>query len=184
MADSDRLIVLDRDGVINDDSETYIKTPDEWRPLDGSLEAIAELNSAGFRVAVVSNQSGIGRGLFTLASLEAIHNKMMVAVTAVGGEIAGIYYCPHTPDDDCGCRKPRTGLLQRVAEDFGVSLASVPIVGDKASDLEMAKRVGARPLLVLTGYGQKTAASLADESVETFRDLASASASLIAESVA
>jgi len=183
MTNTDRLIVLDRDGVINEDSETYIKTPDEWQPLAGSLEAIAGLKKAGFRVVVVSNQSGIGRGLLTVASLEAINRKMMEAVTVAGGELAGIYCCPHMPVDNCDCRKPRPGLLLQVAEDFGISLNNIPVIGDKASDLEMARRVGARPLLVLTGYGQETVASLVDESAEIFCDLASAAANLIAESV-
>ncbi|MFL2553456.1 MAG: D-glycero-beta-D-manno-heptose 1,7-bisphosphate 7-phosphatase [Candidatus Rariloculaceae bacterium] len=183
MINVDRLIVLDRDGVINEESEAYIKTPAEWQPLAGSLEAIAELKKAGFRIVVVSNQSGIGRGLFTLASLEAINRKMTAAVTAAGGKLTRIYCCPHMPIDHCDCRKPRPGLLLQVAEDFGISLNNLPVVGDKASDLEMARRVGARPLLVLTGYGQKTAASLVDESTETFSDLKSAAASLIAESV-
>jgi D-glycero-D-manno-heptose 1,7-bisphosphate phosphatase len=109
MAETDKLIVLDRDGVINHDSEDYIKTPDEWRPLSGSLNAIAKLNAAGFRVVVVSNQSGIGRGLFSETVLDEIHRKMTSAVEAVGGTIAGIYYCPHTPANDCHCRKPRPG---------------------------------------------------------------------------
>ncbi len=181
MAETDKLIVLDRDGVINHDSEDYIKTPEEWRPLSGSLNAIATLNAAGFRVVVVSNQSGIGRGLFSETVLDEIHRKMMSAVEAVGGTIAGIYYCPHTPDDDCHCRKPRPGLLDRIKDDLDVSLAGIPFIGDKIADLELARRVGARPILVLTGYGQDTLASLNDTEVEAYPDLASAASALIAE---
>ena len=181
MAETDKLIVLDRDGVINHDSEDYIKTPEEWRPLDGSLDAIAALNAAGFRIVVVSNQSGIGRSLFSATVLDEIHRKMTSAVAAVGGAIAGIYYCPHVPDDGCNCRKPRPGLLERVKDDFGVSLAGIPFVGDKIADIALARRVGARPILVLTGYGQATLASLDDTEVEVFPDLASAATALIAE---
>jgi len=181
MAETDKLIILDRDGVINHDSEDYIKTPEEWRPLNGSLNAIATLNAAGFRVVVVSNQSGIGRGLFSEIVLDEIHRKMMSAVEAVGGTIAGIYYCPHAPDDDCDCRKPRPGLLARVEKDYGVSLAGVPVIGDKVADIELARRVGARPILVLTGYGQATSAALRDTEIETFADLASAASALLAQ---
>ncbi len=181
MAETDKLIILDRDGVINHDSEDYIKTPEEWRALRGSLDAIAALSAAGFRIVVVSNQSGIGRGLFSETVLDEIHRKMLSVVAAAGGVIAAIYYCPHAPDDRCDCRKPRPGLLARVADDFGVSLAGIPFVGDKITDIELARRVGARPILVLTGYGQATLASLHDTEVETFPDLASAATALLAE---
>jgi len=181
MLATDKLIVLDRDGVINHDSEDYIKTPEEWRPLPGSLDAIAALNSAGFRVVVVSNQSGIGRGLFSETELDQIHRKMVSAVQAAGGEIAGIYYCPHRPEDDCDCRKPRPGLLERIKADFDISLAGIPLIGDKTTDLELARRVGARPILVLTGYGQRTLAKLDETGVEFFADLANAATALIAE---
>jgi D-glycero-D-manno-heptose 1,7-bisphosphate phosphatase len=181
MAETNNLIVLDRDGVINHDSEDYIKTPEEWRPLDGSLDAIAALTASGYRVVVVSNQSGIGRGLFSEAVLDEIHRKMTSAVEAAGGAIAGIYYCPHTPDEGCNCRKPRPGLLERIQDDFDVSLSGIPFVGDKVADMALARRVGARPMLVLTGYGRATLASLTDTEVETFPDLASATTALLAE---
>jgi len=181
MVATDKLVILDRDGVINHDSQDYIKTPEEWQPLPGSLNAIAALNAAGFRVVVVSNQSGIGRGLFSETEFSQIHRKMTSAVRAAGGEIAGFYYCPHRPDDDCDCRKPRPGLLERVKADFNISLAGVPLIGDKITDVELARRVGARPILVLTGYWQDTVAALDDNGVESFADLAAAARALIAE---
>ncbi len=181
MVATDKLVILDRDGVINHDSEDYIKTPEEWQPLPGSLSAIAALNAAGFRVVVVSNQSGIGRGLFTETEFGQIQQKMMSAVQAAGGEIAGFYYCPHRPDDGCDCRKPRPGLLERVKADLDISLAGIPLIGDKITDVELARCVGARPILVLTGYGQDTVTALDDTGVESFADLASAARALIAE---
>ena len=181
MVATDKFVILDRDGVINHDSRDYIKTPEEWQPLPGSLNAIAALNSAGFRVVVVSNQSGIGRGLFSETDFSQITRKMMSAVHTAGGEIAGFYYCPHRPDDGCDCRKPRPGLLERVKADFDISLAGIPLIGDKVTDVELARRVGARPILVLTGYGQDAAAALDDTGVESFADLASAAQALIAE---
>lgn len=181
MAAAIDLIVLDRDGVINEDSVDYIKSPSEWTPLPGSIEAIAELTRAGFTIVVVSNQSGIGRGLFTLGDLEAIHGKMEHTVAEAGGRLAGIYFCPHRPDELCDCRKPRTGLLERVIDDFGVSLAGVPLIGDKAADLELARRVEARPILVLTGYGQEAASEATEAGVEIHADLAAAARALIAE---
>ena len=181
MASPTDLIILDRDGVINEDSVNYIKSPDEWKPLPGSIEAIADLTRAGFAIFVVSNQSGVGRGLFTLDDLDAIHKKMNDAISAAGGKLAGIYYCPHRPEEDCNCRKPGTGLLARIIGDFDVSLAGVPLVGDKVADLELARRVNARPILVLTGYGDSAAAQAAEAGVEIFADLSAASRALIAE---
>ncbi len=181
MAAPSDLIVLDRDGVINEDSVNYIKSPEEWMPLAGSIEAIAELTRAAFRIVVVSNQSGIGRGLFAPKDLEAIHEKMNNAVAGAGGKIAGIYYCPHRPDEKCVCRKPRTALLERVSEDFGASLAGVPLIGDKSADLELARRVNARPILVLTGYGNEAAAEATAAGVEVYPNLAAAARVLIAE---
>jgi D-glycero-D-manno-heptose 1,7-bisphosphate phosphatase len=151
-----KLIILDRDGVINRDSEQFIKSPEEWRPIPGSLEAIARLNHAGYRVVVATNQSGIGRGLFDMATLNAIHEKMYKALALVGGRIDALFYCPHTGDSQCDCRKPRTGMLKEIALRFGVDLASVPCVGDSLRDLQSAAAVGAQPILVLTGKGEKT----------------------------
>ncbi len=151
-----KLVILDRDGVINQDSASYIKSPDEWKPIPGSLEAIALLNQAGYRVVVATNQSGVGRGLFEMATLNAIHDKMHRALGLLGGRIDGIFYCPHAQDAGCRCRKPQPGLLEEIAHRFGVSLAGVPFIGDSLRDIEAANAVGARPMLVLTGKGRKT----------------------------
>ncbi len=181
MAATTNLIVLDRDGVINEDSDDYIKSPEEWQPIPGSLEAIAALTRAGFRIVVISNQSGVGRGLYSIEDLEAIDGKMAGAVARAGGAFAGVYYCPHRPDAGCDCRKPAPGLLERAASELGVSFSAVPLIGDKASDLELARRVGARPILVRTGYGRETAAALHADEVEIYDDLAAAAAALIAD---
>ena len=175
------IVILDRDGVINYDSDAYIKTPEEWQPIPGSLEAIARLCAAGFRVAVVSNQSGVGRGLLDLETLARIHAKMIAGVEAAGGSLAGIYFCPHTPDDDCACRKPRTGLLRRLEAELRLeSLVGVPVIGDKLADLDLAAAAGARGLLVLTGKGTDTA-MLAPIGTEIYADLAAAVDDLLRE---
>lgn len=166
-----KLIILDRDGVINHDSPEYIKSPDEWRPIDGSLDAIAKLHQAGYRIYVATNQAGVGRGVFSLESLHDIHETMRAAVKDAGGEIAGIFYCPHHPDENCGCRKPEPGLLLKAAEHAGVDIREQVYVGDSTKDIEAARAAGCRPVLVLTGNGRKTAADLG-EPVETFDDLA------------
>jgi len=173
MIDSTELVVLDRDGVINFDSDAYIKSADEWQPIPGSLEAIGRLSSAGIAVAVVSNQSGLARGLFDTQALEAIDAKMRAGVGAAGGQLAGVYYCPHHPDAGCACRKPRPGMLRELARDLGIeSFAGVPIVGDKRSDLALARAVGARGILVRTGKGAATEAALGGSAVEVYDDLA------------
>jgi D-glycero-D-manno-heptose 1,7-bisphosphate phosphatase len=176
-----RLIVLDRDGVINRDSDQFIKSPDEWRPIPGSLEAIARLNHAGFRVVVATNQSGIGRGLFEMATLNAIHEKMHKALALVGGRIDALFYCPHTADAQCDCRKPKTGMLKEIGLRFGIDLAGVPCIGDSLRDLTAAEAVGAQPILVLTGKGEKT---LRDgeypRTTVIFPDLAFAASALLA----
>jgi D-glycero-D-manno-heptose 1,7-bisphosphate phosphatase len=151
-----KLIVLDRDGVINHDSAHFIKTPEEWRPIPGSLEAIARLNHAGYRVVVATNQSGIGRGLFDMATLDTIHEKMHKALAFAGGRIDALFYCPHTGDSDCECRKPRPGMLREIGQRFGVDMAGVACVGDSLRDLLAAEAVGGQPMLVLTGKGEKT----------------------------
>ncbi len=151
-----KLIVLDRDGVINYDSEQFIKSPDEWRPIPGSLEAISRLNHAGFRVVVATNQSGLGRGLFDMATLIAIHEKMHKALSQVGGRIDALFYCPHTADSACQCRKPKPGMLTEIGQRFGIDLTGVPCVGDSVRDLQCAAAVEAQPILVLSGKGEKT----------------------------
>lgn len=150
------LVILDRDGVINYDSENYIKSPDEWKPIKGSLEAIARLNQAGFRVVIATNQSGVGRGLYDMATLNAIHEKMLKMLSTVGGHIDAIFFCPHTPDMKCNCRKPQIGMYLSIAERFHIDLKGVPSVGDSIRDIEAAYTAGMQPILVLTGNGQKT----------------------------
>ncbi|MEP6996784.1 MAG: D-glycero-beta-D-manno-heptose 1,7-bisphosphate 7-phosphatase [Betaproteobacteria bacterium] len=151
-----KLIILDRDGVINYDSEQFIKAPEEWRPIPGSLEAIARLNHAGFRVIVATNQSGLGRRLFDMATLISIHDKMYKALAQLGGRIDALFYCPHTAASNCDCRKPKPGMLIEIGQRFGVELTGVPCVGDGERDLQAAAAVGAQPILVLTGKGEKT----------------------------
>lgn len=179
---SGRLIILDRDGVINHDSEEFVKSPSEWLPIDGSIEAIAQLSNAGFTVAVATNQSGIGRKLIDMPVLEAIHRKMRQAVTDAGGDLGRIVFCPHHPDDNCDCRKPKPGLFNKLARQYGVPINGVAMVGDSERDIEAAKAVSGRPILVLTGNGQRTAAAFADknEEVETYPDLLAVARQLIA----
>ena len=153
-----KLVILDRDGVINYDSKQFIKSPAEWRPIPGSLDAIARLHEAGYLVIVATNQSGIGRGLFDMDTLNAIHDKMHRAVLGAGGRIDAIFYCPHPIEANCNCRKPKTGMLERIASCFNVDLAGVPAAGDSLRDLQAAVAVGAKPLLVLTGKGTETQA--------------------------
>lgn len=147
------LVILDRDGVINQDSPSYVKSAAEWRPIPGSLDAIARFTQAGWKVAIASNQAGIARGRFTLADLDEIHQKMRRAVHNGGGHIDALAFCPHGPDDDCECRKPRPGLLTRIGSELGMSLDGVPFIGDKVSDIDAARTAGAQPVLVLTGNG-------------------------------
>lgn len=151
-----KIVILDRDGVINEDSDNYIKSVDEWTPIPGSLEAIARLNQADYRVIVISNQSGISRGLFTPDELSAMHAKMHKKLAEVGGAIEAVFFCPHANDDNCDCRKPRPGLYHQLANRLGVALVNVPAVGDSLRDLQAAIACGARPILVLTGKGRRT----------------------------
>ncbi|MFO1435275.1 MAG: D-glycero-beta-D-manno-heptose 1,7-bisphosphate 7-phosphatase [Gammaproteobacteria bacterium] len=151
-----RLLILDRDGVINEESAEFIKTPDEWHAIPGSLDAIARASRAGCRVVVASNQSGIGRGLYNMDALNQIHQKMLRELAAVGGAIEAIFFCPHTPEDDCHCRKPRPGLYEDIGRRLRTSLEGVPVVVDRISDIKAAQAVGARPFLVLTGHGKDT----------------------------
>jgi D-glycero-D-manno-heptose 1,7-bisphosphate phosphatase len=154
-----KLVILDRDGVINYDSAQFIKSPEEWIPLPGSLEAIALLNQAGFRVALATNQSGIGRGLFDMATLNAIHDKMHRALAQFGGRIDALFYCPHTADAGCSCRKPKAGMMEEIGRRFAIDLEGVPSVGDSLRDLQASVAVGAQPILVRTGKGERTLAA-------------------------
>lgn len=176
-----KLIILDRDGVINFDSDQFIKTPQEWKPIPGSLEAIACLNQAGWRVVVATNQSGVGRGLFDMAMLNAIHARMHKALAMAGGRIDALFYCPHAADSNCACRKPQAGMLLEIAARFNVPLDKVPTVGDSLRDLQAAAAVGATPMLVKTGKGEKTlvAANL-PEGTLVFDDLAAVVSHLLA----
>lgn len=153
-----KLIILDRDGVINHDSDSFIKSPEEWIPLPGSLEAIARLNQAGYRVAVATNQSGVGRGFFSMATLNAIHQKMHTSAQQVGADIDAVFFCPHTQVDNCDCRKPKSGMLVEIAKRFEINLRqeSVIVVGDSLRDLQAGFVLGCVPYLVLTGKGQDT----------------------------
>lgn len=151
-----KLIILDRDGVINYDSDDFIKSPDEWIPIPGSLEAIARLNQADYRVVVCTNQSGVARGKFNIMTLNAIHQKMHAAAQAVGAEIDAVFFCPHAADDNCDCRKPKAGMLEAIGKRFDVSLRGAPSVGDSLRDLQASYIVGCKPYLVLTGKGEKT----------------------------
>ena len=151
-----RDIILDRDGVINLDSDAYVKSVDEWIPIDSSIQAIGQLHQAGYRVFVATNQSGIGRGFFSLPTLEAMHCKMCNLVSDAGGLISDIAYCPHTPEDNCACRKPKAGLLKMLAADHQIDLSQAIVIGDSLRDLQAADQVGATGLLVLTGKGKTT----------------------------
>lgn len=151
-----KLVILDRDGVINEDSDAYIKTPDEWIPLPGSLEAIGKLCREGFTVVVASNQSGLARGYFDKKTLEAMHNKMQSLLSRHCGKIDRFYICPHGPNDNCLCRKPNPGLLKEISRDYRIDLIQTPVIGDSLRDLQAAEHVGALPILVLTGKGKKT----------------------------
>jgi D-glycero-D-manno-heptose 1,7-bisphosphate phosphatase len=151
-----KLVILDRDGVINFDSDAYIKAPEEWKPIPGSLDAIARLTQAGYQVVVATNQSGVGRGLFEMATLNAIHDKMHRAAGQAGGRIDAVFFCPHAPDAGCGCRKPKAGLYEEIGRRYNASLKDIPCIGDSQKDLEAAVAAGAQPVLVLTGNGEAT----------------------------
>ena len=167
------VIVLDRDGVINYDSADYIKSADEWHPLPGSMEAIAMLCAKGYKVYIATNQAGLARGLFTSADLEAMHQKLQSLVQDEGGEVSGIFFCPHHPDEHCLCRKPQPGLLDQIQTHSGISMRGMPFVGDSLKDLQAALAINARPILVRTGNGRKTEARLGEltSPVEVFDDL-------------
>lgn len=168
-----KLIILDRDGVINVDSEDYVKSAEEWIPLPGSIGAIARLSQAGWTVAVATNQSGLARGYFGLSELDAMHAKLRQLVAAEGGELGLIVYCPHGPDDACDCRKPRSGLFRSISSHYAVPLSGVPTVGDSLRDLQAGAALGCEPYLVLTGKGRKTVQQALPDHTRTFDNLAS-----------
>lgn len=182
-----KLVILDRDGVINEDSDEYIRRVDEFVFLPGSIEAIARLCQAGFTVAVATNQSGLGRGYFDLDDLEAMHAKLATAVEEAGGELAGIFYCPHVPEDECACRKPKAGLLDAIEAELGTPVRGAWVVGDSLRDLQSGLLKGCRPLLVRTGKGERTLARLQQspepglEALPVFDDLAAAAGFIIGQ---
>lgn len=173
------LVILDRDGVINHDAERHVRSPDEWTPIAGSLEAIARLNHAGFRVVVATNQSGLSRKYFDIETLARIHEKMQRMLSDFGGSIEAIFFCPHTPRDRCECRKPKPGMLIDIASSLRISLEGVAFIGDSTRDIEAGVAAGARSILVRTGNGLETEQQVDD--IEVFDDLAAAANQLIAE---
>lgn len=167
------LIILDRDGVINEDSDDYIKSPAEWQPIVGSLEAIAKLSQNGYKIVVVTNQSGLGRNLFTIEALNAIHMKMNTHLAQFGGVIDALFFCPHIPEDNCNCRKPKPGLYNDISERLRVSLNKVFCVGDKMTDIQAIQSAGGKPVLVRTGKGQSEIdQGLVPEGIPIYRNLA------------
>lgn len=168
-------IILDRDGVINYESDEYIKSPEEWLPIPGSLEAIAQLNRAGFHVLLITNQSGIARGYYDLDMLDAIHEKLLRELASVGGYIDEIFFCPHHPDDHCPCRKPKPGLLYQMQKKYPINLTETFLIGDSRIDVQAAQAAGCIPILLLTGNGPKTLEKYPDLlNILTFPNLAGA----------
>lgn len=180
-----KLLILDRDGVINEDSDEFIKNEREWIALPGSVEAIAALYRGGYQIYIATNQSGLGRGLFQQQDLEAMHQKLRRKVAEQGGDIAGIFYCPHKPEAGCNCRKPAPGLLLQIQEHWGSPVSGAPLVGDSLRDLEAGLAAGCRPILVKSGKGAKTWEKMqADNSqllqqTEVFDDLAAVAQHLL-----
>lgn len=182
-----KTVLLDRDGVINQDSDDFIKSVDEWQAIPGSLEAIAQLHRHDYRVVVLSNQSGVARGLFSIATLNEIHRHMLDEVRNKGGLIEAVFFCPHGPDDGCSCRKPATGLFRDVAARLKIEMSGIPVVGDSMRDLQAAQEVGALPVLVKTGKGKQTKkrlkkedSPLSPDEVIEFKDLAAFTDALLA----
>ena len=179
-----KVIVIDRDGVINHDSDAYIKNADEWLPIEGSLEAIARLNHGGYTVVVASNQSGLARGYFDIEALSAMHQKMDELLTKVGGQVDAVFYCPHGPDDACDCRKPKPGMLLEIGQRYNVPLKDVIFIGDSISDIKAASNANSKAMLVRTGKGVKAEKILQAEcksssSVPVFDDLAAAATAIL-----
>ncbi|MVW74055.1 D-glycero-beta-D-manno-heptose 1,7-bisphosphate 7-phosphatase [Pseudomonas xionganensis] len=174
-----KLLILDRDGVINHDSDAYIKSLDEWIPIPGAIEAIARLSKAGWTVAVATNQSGLARGYYDEATLQAMHTRLRELVAEQGGELGLIVHCPHGPDDDCSCRKPKPGMLEQIAAYYGVMLKGIWFVGDSSGDLSAARAVDCQPVLVKTGKGERTLAKPLPAGTLVFDDLAAVADQLL-----
>ena len=177
-----KLLILDRDGVINQDSDDYIKSVAEWLPLPGAVEAIAALSKAGWTIAVATNQSGLARGYFDLATLEAMHAELKRLVGERGGRVDAIHYCPHGPDDDCSCRKPLPGMIEAIGRQFDADLRGVWLVGDSLRDLEAGLAVGCQPVLVKTGKGERSLAKPLPAGTLVFDDLAAVARHLLQNS--
>lgn len=179
-----KVIVVDRDGVINHDSDDYIKTPEEWLPIAGSLEAIAHLNHGGYTVVVASNQSGLARGYFDIEALSAMHRKMDAQLAKIGGQVDAVFYCPHAPDDGCDCRKPKPGMLLEIGQRYNVPLKDVIFIGDSISDIKAASNANSKAMLVRTGKGEKAEKILQNEckssaDIPVYDDLAAAVAAIL-----
>ena len=178
-----KLIILDMDGVINQDSDDYIKTELEWQAIPGSLQAIARLNHNGFHVVTATNQSGLARGKLTLRELNRIHKKMHTHLAQYGGVIEAVFFCSHDPDEGCACRKPKPGLFKEIERRLHTSVHGVPVIGDRLSDIQAALSVGARPILVRTGKGQKQLdEGLIPDNIPVYDDLAQVTSALLAGS--
>ena len=175
-----KLVILDMDGVINEESDDYIKTEQEWQAIPGSLQAIARLNHSGFHVVTATNQSGLARGKLTLQELNRIHRKMHNHLAQYGGVIDAIFFCPHGPDEGCACRKPEPGLLKEIERRLHTPLYGIPVIGDRMTDIQAAQTVGASPVLVRTGNGQKQLdAGLVPDDIPVYDDLAQAARALL-----
>jgi len=146
-----RLVILGRDGILNVYRDDHVKAPEEWQPLPGALEAVARLNHAGWHTVLATNQSGIGRGMIDMASVNAVHLHMMQRLAAVGGRLDGVFFCPHTPEENCDCRKPKPGLMRQIGQRYGIDLRTVPMVCDTLRDLQAAQAAGCEPHLVRSG---------------------------------
>ncbi len=151
-----KLIILDRDGVINEDSDDYVKSPEEFIPIAGSFDAITRLCHADFKIVIATNQSGLARGYYDLDTLNTIHTKMHRLLAVHGGKIEAIFFCPHGPDDNCDCRKPKIGMLDDIASRYDIALTNIPFIGDTLTDINAARAAGASPYLVKTGKGERT----------------------------
>lgn len=176
-----KLVILDRDGVINEDSDAFVKSAQEWQPIPGSLEGMARLYHAGYRLVIVTNQSGLARNLLDFDALGAIHDKLQRLLGELGGRVDGVFFCPHAPHEACGCRKPEAGLLREVSRRLQTDLTGVSFIGDKWSDVAAARAVGARPILVTTGHGRDTIAAYGDQldGVAIFDDLGAAADAIV-----